>query len=194
MGTCSDEEKSLVDDIEYLIKCTYEIKDIDNETQIINYRNENNINEEIESKIKILENGEKRELIFKKKFTEKGLHTINFIIQGKINNMSYMFNDCSSLKIINFTSINTTQVTEMIAMFKGCNELEYLDLSNFNTSNVTDMGWMFCGCNKLKEIKGLKNFNTIKVINMNAMLQDCKELEYLDLSNFNTSNVRNGCF
>ena len=51
------------------------------------------------------------------------------------------------------------------------------------------MGFMFNECHKLQEIKGINNFNTSKVINMSAMFQLCNELEYLNLSNFDTSNV-----
>ena len=48
---------------------------------------------------------------------------------------------------------------------------------------------MFSGCHKLKEIKGINQFNTSKVQHMYAMFQHCKELEYLDLSSFDTYNV-----
>ena len=48
---------------------------------------------------------------------------------------------------------------------------------------------MFNKCHKLKEIKVINIFNTFRVINMMAMFQECYELEYLDLSNFDTSNV-----
>ena len=171
------------------IKCIYEIKDNNNYIQIINNRGETIINEEIESKVKIWNNGKKENLIFKKKFNTKGKHIIYFIIEKPLNNMMLMFNNCSSLKEINFISFQTNNVINMKGMFQECNELEYLDLSNFNTSNVTDMGWMFYKCNNLKEIKGINNFNTSKVTNMKAMFQDCYELEYLDLSNFNISNV-----
>ena len=77
----------------------------------------------------------------------------------------------------------------MRAMFQECYELEYLDLTNFNTSNVTKMNHMFNECKKLKEIKGINKFITNKVTNMKAMFQECHELEYLDLTNFDTSNV-----
>ena len=77
----------------------------------------------------------------------------------------------------------------MDSMFQECLELEYIDLSNFNTSNVTNMCSMFCKCIKLKEIKGINKFNTNNVTNMKAMFQLCKELESLDLSNFNTKKV-----
>ena len=48
-------------------RCTYLIKD-NNEIQIINNRGKVEINEEIESKIKILNDNKKEDLIFKKQF------------------------------------------------------------------------------------------------------------------------------
>ena len=53
------------------------------------------------------------------------------------------------------------------------------------------MEFMFSKCHKLKQIKGISNFNTIKLTNMNYMFQECNELEYLDLPNFNTTNISN---
>ena len=44
---------------------------------------------------------------------------------------------------------------------------------------------MFNECYKLKEIKDINKFNTSKVRDMKAMFRKCKELENLDLSNFN---------
>ena len=77
------------------IKCTYEIKD-NNYIQIINNRDLEYVNEEIESKVKIWNNGKKENLIFKKQFNKKGIYNIYFIIEKKLNNMSFMFNNCSS--------------------------------------------------------------------------------------------------
>ena len=77
----------------------------------------------------------------------------------------------------------------MTAMFQSCFELIYLDLSNFDTSNVTSIRYMFGECHKLKEVKGIKTFNTVKVTKIDAMFKLCNELEYLDLSNFDTSNI-----
>ena len=170
------------------IKCIYDIKDF-NETQIINFRGEKTINEEIELKVKIWSDGKTEKLIFKQKFNKLGINVIYFIIEEKLTNMCFMFNKCSSLKEINFINVETIQVTNLGAMFQYCEELEYIDLSCFNTSNVTDMGWMFNECHKLKEIKGINNFNTLNVTLMSTMFQNCNNLEYLDLSNFNTSNV-----
>ena len=162
------------------IECTYDIKDINTETQIMNNRGEVFINEEIESKIKILNGKQREKLTLKKKFNRIGRNIVIFIIEEKLNNMSYMFDKCNSLKEIKFHFVETIQVNRMRALFEDCNELEYLDLSNFNTSNVTDMSGMFGFCHKLKEIKGINNFNTINVTKMNNMFEECKELEFLD--------------
>ena len=177
----------IINQISY-IKCIYEINDY-NENQIINNTDGIELNKEVESKIKILNNGKKENIIFKKKFDKIGMNTIYFIIEEKLNDMSFLFNNCSSLKEINFISFETDNANSMKAMFQSCNKLENLDLSNFNTSKVTNMSRMFCNCNKLKKIKGIENFNTSQVINMKEMFQSCNELEYLDLSNFNVLNV-----
>ena len=62
-----------------------------------------------------------------------------------VNNMSYMFNDCSSLlSIHDISEWNTNNVNDMSYMFGGCSLLEFLpDLSKWNTNNVTNMSFMF---------------------------------------------------
>jgi len=109
---------------------------------------------------------------------------------SNVNDMECMFNKCYKLKEIKGINIfNTNQVTNMKGMFQECNELEYLDLTNFDTSKASDMGFIFNKCHKLKEIKGIDKFNTNQVTNVSTMFKGCNELEYLDLSNFDTSNV-----
>ena len=196
LNTKSDQINNTLDisNKESLIKCTYEIKDF-NETQIINYRGKVDINEDIKAKIKILNNNQRENLIFKKIFNQLGLNIIYFVIEEKLNDMSFMFNNCKSLKKIEFISPKTEEVTNMSSMFQNCEELEYIDLSNFNTNNVTTMESMFNNCLRLKQIKGISKINTNLVTNMEGMFQNCEELEYLDLSNFNTANVNNmACF
>ena len=76
--------------------------------------------------------------------------------------MSWMFNECSSIKELNLNNVNTNNVTNMECMFGGCSSLKELNLNNFNTNNVTNMSWMFWGCSddlkmKIKsEIKNIK--------------------------------------
>ena len=170
-------------------RCFYDIKNIDEEVRIINDVHYKNINKEIKSKIKILNDNKKEKIILKKKFNKIGINTIDFIIEGKLTNMSNIFYGCKSLIKIEFISTDTSKVSDMSNMFCDCESLEYLDLSNFNTSNVENMSHMFSLCFKLKEIKGINNFNTSKVKFMWDMYYVCESLECLDLSNFDTSNV-----
>ena len=103
--------------------------------------------------------------------------------------MRGIFRSCSELKELNLLNFDTSNVVIMSNMFELCNKLEQLDLSNFDTSNVNDMKFMFNSSAKLKKIKGIENFKTYKVKNMTSMFQLCTELEELDLSNFDTSNL-----
>ena len=109
--------------------------------------------------------------------------------------MGWMFEDCFKLRqIIGFNELNTINVRKMDGMFKGCSGLEYLDISNFNTVNATNLDRMFYECYNLKQIKGLNKFNTNNVTNLCAMFFNCPELEYLDLSSFNTINANDMSF
>ena len=108
---------------------------------------------------------------------------------SKVNDMSWMFNECHKLKEIkginNFITINATN---MRGMFADCNELVNLDLSNFNTSKVTDMYYMFYKCYKLKEIKGIYNFRIADMTDLTEMFDECNDLEFIDISKFNSFN------
>ena len=170
-------------------RCFYDIKDINESINIINDSYDKYKNKEIESRIKILNRNKKKELTFWKRFKKIGINTVDFFIEGKLTNICFIFYYCKSLIKIEFISIDTSEVKNMNYMFKECKSLEYIDLSNFNTSNAETMRDMFYGCSKLKEIKGINNINTSKVKSMNGMFEGCKSLEYLDLSNFDTSNV-----
>ena len=102
------------------------------------------------------------------------------------NKWIYKFQKAGKYKlkiIFNFFMNDFTQ------FFEKCSNIISLDLSNWNTSNVIDMSFMFNECYNLKEIKGINKLVTNKVNNINSMFQCCYELKYLDLSNWNTSNV-----
>ena len=88
-----------------------------------------------------------------------------------------------------FTIIFKKKLSNLNSFFENCSLLS-IDLSYFDTSEVNNMGGMFNYCQKLKEIKGLNRFNTSQVYYMRIMFQDCHELVYLDLTNFDTSNVK----
>ena len=117
----------------------------------------------------------------------RNLNTENVI------DMSFMFEECSSLTSLDLSSFNTANVTDMCGMFVNCSSLTSLDLSNFNTEKVTNMEAMFSCCYSLASLN-LTNFNTASVTNMSDMFNLCTSLVSLDLTNFNTANVTDMSF
>ena len=109
---------------------------------------------------------------------------------SNVTNMSGMFYNCTSLTSLDLSGWNTSSITNMEDMFYNCGSLTSLDLSHFDTSNITDMSNMFWGCASLTSLD-LIGWNTSNVTNMYQMFWCCYALTSLDLSHFNTSNVTN---
>ena len=84
--------------------------------------------------------------------------------------MSYMSYNCYSLKSIDLSSFNTSNVNNMSYMFSECYSLKSIDLSSFNTSNVKDFNLdnIFYGCKSLnKKILKLIKIIIAKIIIIN---------------------------
>jgi surface protein len=101
---------------------------------------------------------------------------------GAINNMTTMFQNCTSLQSVPL--FNTASVTNMGSMFLNCYSLQSVPL--FDTSNVVGMGLMFSGCYSLQSVP---LFNTASVTTMSSMFNGCLSLQSVPL--FNTASVTN---
>ena len=112
---------------------------------------------------------------------------LTYLDTSNVTNMYRMFYN-SSATTLDLSSFDTSNVTNMGWMFSD-SKATSLDLSSFDTSNVTNMDWMFYKSAATK-IKGLNNFSTSKVTDMSSMFGYSK-LTTLDLSSFDTSNVKN---
>ena len=88
--------------------------------------------------------------------------------------MEYMFNACYSLKSLELSSFDTSNVTDMSNMFGLCESLATLDLSNFNTSNLSDKASLFSSCYLLTSV----DFTNVVFLNIS-------EYEYM----FKDSNI-----
>ena len=107
------------------------------------------------------------------------------------SDMRYMFANCQNLTSIDgIDNLQTTKVTNMSFMFAGCSKLASLDLSSFNTANTIHADSMFQDCENLQSIKFSPDFTIAKVDNINRMFSGCSSLTALDLSKFNTSQVK----
>ena len=107
------------------------------------------------------------------------------------SDMRYMFANCQNLTSIDgIDNLQTTKVTNMSFMFAGCSKLASLDLSSFDTANTSYVESMFQDCENLQSIKFSPDFTITKVDDINRMFSGCSSLTALDLSKFNTSQVK----
>lgn len=60
----------------------------------------------------------------------------------------------------------------------------------FQSEDVTDMSYLFAGCSAITTPAGIENFNTTNVLNMSHMFEDCSLMKSLDLTYFNTHNLK----
>jgi len=165
--------------IDNYIVCIYDVKNINKETQIINYLNLDK-KKELE---KYSNNPINTYLINEEEIKNVcELYYYNYI---KINfNFNYKFRYFGE-NIIKIKCKNPLK--NMIYLFYNCDTLKYLDLSNFFSNNIINMSYMFYNCSSLTTLN-LSNFNTNNVNNMSNMFDNCSSLNILNLSNFNTNN------
>ena len=113
---------------------------------------------------------------------------LSYLDTSLVVNMMSTFVNCSSLTSINFKGLNTSLVNMFIGTFSNCISLKSLDLSSFDTSNAKYMNSMFYNCRSLTSLN-LSVFKTSKLKAMAGMFIGCSKLISLDLSNFDTSEV-----
>ena len=128
---------------------------------------------------------------FGKCFKLKNLDLTNFNTQ-KVNDMSYMFDQCNNLEkiLINPSTFKTNNVTKMGRMFSECSSLKEIDLSSFNVENVRHMSFMFKNCNKL-ELVDLSRTKNNKEVNMTHMFDSCSNLRKINISLFRVNDTKN---
>lgn len=145
---------------------------------------------------------------------------------SKVTSMGNMFKGCSSLTSLDLSNFDTSNVTSIEYMFQNCSSLETLDISNFDFSNVkggayTGLTYFLSDCSKLSTLTlpqtvtfknsgitlkymfdncsslttlDLSGWDTSNVKYMESMFKNCSSLTTLDLSNWNTSTVTNMSF
>ena len=136
---------------EYNIKNKGNIQILNSYEEVVrnNWFNENgNENEkEIKDNCEIYLNENKIEFCYKYELEGKNIIKIKCI--NSLNNINFMFSECSSLISLNLSNFNTINVKDMSYMFYNCSSLTSLNLSNFNTNNVNNMSGMFSYCSSL---------------------------------------------
>lgn len=123
-------------------------------------------------------------------FEGTGAETIDFsnLDTSELTDTHDMCRVSTSLKNVNLSNFNTSKVTNMRRMFDTCKLLESIDCSSFNTENVRRMDYMFSGCHAA-ELIDVSTFNTKNVTNMDYIFSGTTSLKNIDLSLFDLSNI-----
>lgn len=107
---------------------------------------------------------------------------MEYLHTDKVTDMSYMFNNCESLELVDVSQFNTANVTTMQRMFGGCYKMRMLNLTSFNTAKVTEMEGMFSMYinswpkTNLTAIYVGAGWDVTKVTSSNNMFDDCAAL------------------
>ena len=112
-------------------------------------------------------------MFFMAEGTNPKLETIIFgkkFDTSKVENMEAMFWGNTSLKSLDLTGFDTSNVTNMAHMMPRLS-LEFLDLSSFDTRKVTDTQYMLADCLNLTTIYTSDNFNLNNVTNSTGMFE-----------------------
>ena len=109
----------------------------------------------------------------------------------------YMFSYCSSLKNIDVSKWNVSNLSSLRNMFSNSG-LEYLDLSVWDLKNCTSFAGCFEGCSKLKTLimptltpNKVKTSNGNNYMSFQSMLRGCSSLKEFDISHWEEINVNN---
>jgi uncharacterized repeat protein (TIGR02543 family) len=93
-----------------------------------------------------------------------------------VTDMTCMFNDCMRLTDIDLSRFKTSNVTKMKGMFKGCAALETLNVNEFDMTNVEDAREMFSGCKALTTILCNKDWTKCNISKSTDMFKGCTKL------------------
>lgn len=109
---------------------------------------------------------------------------------SEVRDFVSIFSGCYSLLTADLSSLITENSSSFAYMFSDCFSLKELDLSGFNTSKATTMEGMFSGCSSLTDLN-ICSFDTGRVQSFSHMFGGCQSLLSLDVSAFNTSRATN---
>lgn len=78
------------------------------------------------------------------------INGIEYLNTEDVENMAFMFNNCSKIQPLNLTNFNTAKVKNMSSMFENCTALRRIIVSNkFVTTSVTESTNMFYNSKRL---------------------------------------------
>lgn len=121
--------------------------------------------------------------------TQNRVHAVRVLgavhLIGRAETLFWNFDSCVSMDL---AGLDVSKVEDMSSMFEGCSSLERLDLSGWDTSRVEDMSSMFKDCGSLSTLN-LTGWTVPKLRNLHETFCNCSSLLALDVSCWDTSKV-----
>ena len=125
------------------------------------------------------------------------IYGINNSTISKPTNLSGVFMECLSLTELDLSNWDVSNVTAMATtflsaagIFEGSTGLTSLNLSGWgDIHKSTNLRGVFQNCQSLEEIIGIDSFVNSFVVRLDNTFNNCKKLPWIDMSNWDTSNV-----
>ena len=121
-------------------------------------------------------------------------HVITKIVLTNITSDVVSLSDMSSfseLRHVEFINFNTPHLQTCFHLFSNCQELRYVDITGWNAPNLIYANYMFAECYKLNQVKGINSFVQSRVRTLQGMFSECHNLQTIDVTGWNISNVTN---
>lgn len=119
----------------------------------------------------------------------KTIDISNWRLQNCVS-MKSCFEGCSYLTSINgLNSLETYKVEDMSYLFAST-IFPNLDISNLKTDSLKDISFFLYNNKKITSLVGLEDLNVSNVENMASMFQNCTLLKTLNITNWDTKNVK----
>ena len=136
-----------INDYKEYFEIEIEIKPVNNE-----YGKFININKEDEIYYHIYFNNNREEIKRNYLNENENVEKIKIIIDHQIKSFEKLFVYRECVECIYFKKFYRNNINNMSFMFSDCSSLKELNLNNFNTENVKDMSGMLSRCLSLKEL------------------------------------------
>ena len=115
-------------------------------------------------------------------------------LKDNIRDISYIFAGCDKLSSDELNrNLSTWKLSgdlDISDAFRNCPSLERIDMDAFRNCNITKLSTLFSSDTKLKNITNIGNMNISKADGISYVFSNCSTLTQLDLSNWDTRNVR----
>ncbi|MDO4890618.1 MAG: BspA family leucine-rich repeat surface protein, partial [Coriobacteriaceae bacterium] len=103
--------------------------------------------------------------------------------------MDYMCGGCVALESIDLTKLNTSACISMSRLLEHCESITYANISTFDLAKCVRMDAFFMDCHSLRQVN-LIGIDTSNVIHMDGLFCRCHSLESVDVSGLNTSKAQ----